>query len=108
MLETLDKPERMRLMRFICSFAWADFEVQSPERKFIEKIMKQLHLGKSEKAQVTAWLESPPDPDDVDPTEIPREHRKLFLKTVEQLLTTDRKLQDEELDTLYVFRKLLI
>ncbi len=108
MLEALDKPERMRLMRFICSFAWADFEVRSPERAFIRRIVKKLHLDKTEKRQVEEWLETPPDPDDVDPTEIPREHRQLFLETVEKLLTSDRTMGAEELDTLYVFRKLLI
>ena len=27
MMEQLDRNERMRLMKFVCSFAWADLEI---------------------------------------------------------------------------------
>ncbi|MCC6527150.1 MAG: TerB family tellurite resistance protein, partial [Polyangiaceae bacterium] len=35
MLSKLSKTDRMRLMRFVCSFAWADLEVQNEERAYV-------------------------------------------------------------------------
>ena len=106
-LKTLKKTERLRLIRFVCSFAWADLEVRPEERQFIEKIVKRLELSASERREVQEWLRVPPDPDSVDPTQIPQKHRKLFLQVVEELLTSDHELHQEELDHLFLFRKLL-
>ena len=107
MLKILKKTERMRLIRFVCSFAWADLEVRPEERRFIDRIMRRLELDASERREVEEWIRVPPDPESVDPTEIPQEHRKLFLQVVEELLTSDHELHREELDHLYLFRQLL-
>ena len=34
-MQSLSREDRLSLMRFVCSFAWADFEVQDQERTFI-------------------------------------------------------------------------
>ena len=47
----------MTLMKFVCSFAWADLEVQDEERRFVAKVMNALDLSEGERAQVQSWLD---------------------------------------------------
>ena len=42
MLDALDREDRLQLMRFVCSFAWADLEVSDGEREFIVKLVDRL------------------------------------------------------------------
>jgi hypothetical protein len=107
MVSKLSRPERMRLMRFVCSFAWADLEVQDEERAFVARLMTKLDLDDEERNQVAAWLKVPPPPEEVDPSQVPREHRKLFLDTVRQLVAADNVLDPEERENLALFEQLL-
>lgn len=107
MLDQLDRAERLQLMRFVCSFAWADLEVQSEERRFVSRLIHKLDLDAGEKRQVEGWLRSPPDAESVDPTQIPLEHRKLFVEYVEELVDADDEISLEEMDSLTLFRELL-
>jgi uncharacterized tellurite resistance protein B-like protein len=107
MVSTLSRPERLRLLKFVCSFAWADLEVQDEERSFVSKLVTKLGLDEQERAQVAHWLQVPPPPEEVDPTQVPREHRKLFLDTVKQLVAADHVLNAEENETLQLFEQLL-
>ena len=58
MLEELDRDERMRLMRFVCSFAWADLEVQSEEKSFVSKMIRRLDLDDDTRAACDALVPS--------------------------------------------------
>ena len=107
MISKLSRSDRLRLMKFVCSFAWADLEVQSEERAFVSKLVDKLGLDEQERAQVARWLEVPPPPEEVDPTSVPREHRKLFLETMRALVAADRVLDPEEKETLQLFEQLL-
>ena len=107
MLEGLDRDERLRLMRFVCSFVWADLEVQSEERSFVSAMIRRLALDDREKRQVWEWLETPSDPDDVDLTQIPPEHRKLFVQCVEEVVGADADVSPEEGESLILFKELL-
>jgi uncharacterized tellurite resistance protein B-like protein len=107
MVSKLSRPERMRLMRFVCSFAWADLEVQDEERAFVARLMSKLDLDDDERRQVEGWLKVPPPPEEVDPSQVPRAHRKLFLDTVRQVVAADSKLDPEESETLTLFEQLL-
>lgn len=106
-MKSLSKEDRLSLMRFVCSFAWADFEIQDEERTFIGKLMKCLELDPEEKDQVREWLKLPPAPEDVDPTRIPRKHRQLFLDAVEGVVMADGVLDPDEEENLALFRELL-
>ncbi len=106
-MDKLSREERMRLMRFVCSFAWADLEVQKEERTFVAKLMRKLELTADEKKQVEEWLKVPPAPEDVDPTDVPRAHRKLFLETVKKLVAADKRLDPEEKENLELLEQLL-
>jgi len=52
-------------------------------------------------------LEVPPPPEEVDPTDIPREHRQLFLDTIRDVITADGEVARDEWENLALFEQLL-
>ncbi|MBW2529160.1 MAG: TerB family tellurite resistance protein [Deltaproteobacteria bacterium] len=94
-------------MRFVCSFAWADLEVQDEERHFVCRLMKKLELDDNEQEQVQQWLKLPPRPEEVDPAEIPSDQREVFLATVRDLVAADNVLTPDERENLDLFEQLL-
>ena len=106
-IDDLEKEDRLRLMRFVCSFAWADLEVQEAERSFVDKMFTTLQLDDEDREQVDQWLKIPPAPEEVDPTDIPEEHRQIFLNAMLQLIGADGVVDSKEMETLSLFEKLL-
>jgi len=107
MLDALDREDRLQLMRFVCSFAWADLEVSDQEREFIVKMVIRLGLNEEEQDQVAQWLEVPPRADELDPADIPREHRKLFLDAAKAMILSDGTVEDAEAENLIILDQLL-
>ncbi len=107
MLKDLSSKDRMRLMKFVCSFAWADLEIRPEERAFISRLIHGLGLDQSEELQVHQWLDVPPSPVGVDPTTIPRDHRRFFVEAVEGVIAADGQVAQEEADYLELFTALL-
>lgn len=107
MLSKLDHEDRLRLMKFVCSFAWADLRIAEQERKFVHKMVRRLQLDAKESKQVEAWLELPPRADEVDPNEIPREHRALFLEVARDIIGADGEVTEEERENLALLEMLL-
>ena len=107
MLDELESEDRLTLMRFVCSFAWADLEIAPGERALVAQLMEQLELNAEEKELVADWLTYPPAPEEVDPTQIPMEHRSLFLQAIEQMVAADGIIEEEEKENLTLFRMLL-
>ncbi len=103
-LTSLDHEQRMRLMRLVCSFAWADRVVQRKEKRFIGRLILRLELDPDERRQAEAWLEKPPPVEELDLERVPHEHRVLFVESVAALLLADGDLAPEELE---VFRPLI-
>ena len=83
-------------MRFVCSFAWADLEIRDEERVYVADLMRRLDLDEDEEVQVQCWLSRPPDPEDVDPTLIPVEHRQIFLDALLGVLGSDGEIDEAE------------
>jgi len=107
MLDQLDRSDRLRLVQFVCSFAWADLEIQPEEREFIAQLIRRLELGEDEDRQVQQWLDRPPSLDDLDPTSIPAAHRRFFVEAIEGLISADGEVAEEERDSFEIFRALL-
>jgi len=107
MLDALNREDRLQLMRFVCSFAWADLEVTDREREFIVKMVVRLGLDDEEQDQVATWLEVPPRADDLDPADIPREHRQLFLDAAKAMILSDGTVEDVEAENLIILDQLL-
>jgi uncharacterized membrane protein YebE (DUF533 family) len=106
-LRTLSQKDRLRLIRFVCSFVWADLEVHARERSFVHKLVKRLHLDADEAKHVEEWLKVPPRPEEVDPQRIPLEHKQLFLDTIKQAIAADGKIEEHERESLEVLEQLL-
>src|SRR5580692_5169485 len=106
-MQKLSAKDRLQLMKFVCSFVWADLEVKSSERKFVNRMVKKLHLDEAEAAQVKGWLEVPPRPEEVDPTQIPKAHRQMFLDTMRDVITADGEVAADEWENLALFEQLL-
>lgn len=107
MLDALTREDRLQLMRFVCSFAWADLEIRPEERNFIIGLVARLELDEDETAQVAQWLQVPPPPDDLDPEDIPREHRKLFLDAAKAMVLSDGNVEEVEAENLVILDALL-
>ena len=107
MLDALNKEDRLQLMRFVCSFAWADLEIADAERDFIVKMVIRLGLDDEEQEQVAKWLEVPPPADDLDPADIPKAHRQLFLDAAKAMIMSDGNVEDVEAENLIILDQLL-
>lgn len=107
MLKALDREDRLQLMRFVCSFAWADLEVSETEREFVINLVDLLDLNDDEREQVATWLEVPPRADDVDPADVPREHRQLFLDAAKAMILSNGRLGNVEAENLVILDQLL-
>lgn len=106
MPESLDRAQRLQLIQFVCSFAWADLEVRDEERSFVAHLVDRLALDSDERHQVRGWLEHPPPPDAVDPMEIPASRRKLFLEAIEGVIAADGEIAAEEREALALLQDL--
>jgi hypothetical protein len=106
-LSDLGRSERLRLLQFVCSFAWADLEVHPRERDFVLRLVQRLELSREEASQVETWLALPPPIEAVDPQAIPAAHRKLFLAAIDGVIASDGAIAPEERESLRVLEQLL-
>lgn len=106
-LSELTREERLLLMRFVCSFVWADLEVRDEERALVAQMIQRLELDAEERRQVVRWLEFPPAPHSVDPKLVPRAHRMKFLRAVESAVAVDGEVSAEERENLLLFARLI-
>lgn len=97
----------MRLMRFVCSFAWADLEIQPQERDYVARLVSRLHLDEHERMMVSRWLEVPPKAEELDPQDVPLEHRRIFLESARQLVGQDGVVSEEEAESFELLDQLL-
>lgn len=97
----------MALMKFVCSFAWTDLEVAQAERDLIQRLTGRLGLTADETQQVQQWLRKPPPAEEVDPTQIPRAHKEMFLRAAELAIRADGRVVGAERDSYALFRDLL-
>ena len=106
-LASLSVEERLQLLRFVCSFVWADLDVGPSEKTFVLGLTQRMDLADAEIEEVKSWLETPPPPEEVDPASIPVAHRLLFLEAVEEALRADGTVSPPESEALALFRQLL-
>ena len=107
-MDQLDRDDRLRLVKFVCSFAWADLEIHPEERIFINDIVRSLELNDEDQSKVERWMAVPPSPESIDPTRIPLAQRKLFLDSIEGVIISDGKVSPEERENLALLKDLLV
>ena len=101
--EELTEDERIDLMRFLCSFAWADGEVQAEERAVLERILAHSGLSRERRAAAMSWLIEPPDMEGFDFAAISPEKRSLFLDLAFEVASAHGGLAGDELRQLQMF-----
>lgn len=106
-LNELSRKDRIRLVRFVCSFAWADLEVVEAERKFVRDLVARLKLDDVDAKQVQKWLDHPPSADLLDPNKIPYAHRELFFESAKAMVLADGAVTAEEQENLDLLQALL-
>lgn len=106
-LLSLSVEDRLQVLEFACAFAWADFRVRSAERELIARLVERAELDAEAAAQVEAWLQSPPSPDEIDPLDVPPAHRPLLLALVLEVITADGEISPEESETYNLLSQLL-
>lgn len=103
----LDRKDSLRLLKFVCTFAWTDLQVQPQERDLVMRIAGRLGVTGKDLAQVQQWLAMPPKADEVDPASVPKQHRELFVHAAEWAIKADGKVVPAERDAMQLFRALL-
>jgi len=106
-LRKMSRDDRMRLMKFVCSFAWSDLEVHDKERALIRKLASTLDLVQDEVDDVERWLVVPPRPEEVDPATIPVRHREIFLDAARQVIVVDGRIDPEEKESFDLLQQLI-
>lgn len=106
-MQDLDPADRLQLLDFVCSFAWADLRIRPQEREFMKRLIRRLDLPQDERLAVDTMLSSPPRAEDIDPIDVPLEHRRLFLQTVKDMVLADGEINPAEAEQLDLFEELL-
>ncbi len=106
-MDELNRADRLRRVKCLCSFAWADLEVRSEERAFVERVVQQLQLDDEDQEKIQGWLTVPPSPESVDPMLVPRAHRKVFLDSIEGVIVSDGVITPEERENFHLLKTLL-
>ena len=105
--QTLSAEDKTRVMGFLCSFAWADLEVQQKERAFVRTVANKIGLDDAQREQVEEWLRVPPPPEVVDPARIPASQRALVLELARAMIVADGSITDDESESFSVLEALL-
>ena len=103
---TWTRQERALLIRFVCSFAWADSEIRREERAQVERLARSLGLEDDEACPTAVWLDGPPDPSSDDPLASPCEHRTAVLPALLSIVTADQEVCPAERAALGRFLRL--
>ncbi len=102
----LGPSERRKLLQLVTSVAWSDLAITAGEVAYIHGLAARLRLSAEEAREVQGWLKTPPPPEEVDPTTIPREHREIFLGAVREMMEADDNVSDEEKESLALLEAL--
>lgn len=107
MLNQLSDEEKLRLLRFMCAFAWADLEIAEKERDFVLDLIGRMGLPAEEAELASTWLDHPPREDELDPYDIPDAHRKLFLEAALEMVGVDGVVDKMEAENFVIFEALM-
>ena len=107
-LDELDTQQRMNLLKFVCSFAWADLEIRPAERAFVSRFAESTGAQTAQRpARCAAGSNLRPAEDELDPHLIPLHHREIFIETVKGVIRVDGEIAPEELESLELLSELL-
>ena len=96
MLDQLDRQYRLRLMQFLCSFAWADGKVQEQEKLLIRRFAEYLDFDDEAIRNIEAWLKQAPRLEEFDMSEISQVDRVIFVEAIESVILADGRMAAKE------------
>jgi hypothetical protein len=105
-LKDLSSDDRLQLLRFVCSFAWADLKIVDEERDLLKDLVGRMGLSEPEVQEAEGWLTHPPDPETIDPFDVPAAHRQLFLDEITRMVLADGVVAEGEATNLALFQML--
>ena len=88
-----------------CFAAWSDLSVAPEERREILSLAARMAVDEAELAEVVGWLKGPPE--EVDPYDLPVEHRQLLLDTLCDVVEADGVIAPEECETVRLIREFI-
>ena len=101
--DELTESERIELMRFLCSFAWADGEVQPQEKIVLEQVLGGLNMSPEARAEVEPWLTTPPDVEGRELETIDDAKRAAFIDFAYEVAAADGQIAADELKHMKMF-----
>ena len=107
MLSDLTIEERLRLVRFMCAFAWADLDIAEREVALIRDLIAKLELPEAARDEAEGWLQHPPHEEDLHPYDIPDAHKRMFLEAAAELIGVDGHVDRMEVENLALFEVLM-
>jgi uncharacterized tellurite resistance protein B-like protein len=96
MLDQIDRQYRLRLMRFLCSFAWADGKVQEQEKVLVRRFAECLDFDDEAIGNIEAWLKQAPRLEEFDTSGISQAVRVIFVEAIESVILADGKIAAKE------------
>lgn len=107
MIEELTRDDKLRLIRFVCSFAWADLSVDENERQFVRELVGRIGLDEEAHALAMKWLEHPPTEEELDPYSVPDAHKKLLLEFALEMVAADGRVDRMEVENFMIFESMM-
>ncbi len=101
----LNADARRGLMKLAVHAAWSDLMVVPQEREVVLGLARRLELGEDDVAEVQQWLKGPPP--EIDPYDLPREHKEVLCTVLLDVVEADGELAPEECETLRLVREFL-
>jgi uncharacterized tellurite resistance protein B-like protein len=92
----IDRKHRLRLMQFLCSFAWADGKVRKQEKILVRRFAEFLDFDDEAIRNIEAWLKQAPRLEEFDTSELSRADRVIFVEAIESVILADGKIAAEE------------
>ena len=101
----LSAQDRRGLLMLACHAAWSDLSVVPQERRVVLALAERLQVGEAELKEVNAWLKGPPP--EIDPYELPRDHKELLCAVLMDVVEADGVLAPEKCETLRLVREFI-
>lgn len=108
MLDKVDRPTRLRLLRVLAAAAWVDGEVHDSEREFFASLIEKLPMADDERRLALGYLDSPPHPAEADPSKIAPDHRRALMDMIWRIVAADGVVGDEEKQAVKDLEELLL
>jgi hypothetical protein len=104
---SLPLADRLCILRFAASFLWADLTVDLAEHAFFLDLVHELGVPDKELRAVFDMLDSPPEPEDVDPTRVSPALARTVRSVALRAIASDGRVVPREMELFDLLDELL-